>query len=117
MQYSLDNKINNGKFGIVYKVHNNNKHFAAKILPKHRITMTNVRNIEMINREINHHKKVNNHPNIVKLIDVVEDWGNYFLIEELCEKGDLNSYMDHKLRISEITKILRDCLNGLIACH
>ena len=117
MQYTIDSRINSGKFGTVYKVQKDGKYFAAKILPKHRIDMPKHRNSDMIKREIDHHKRVNNHSNIVKLIDVVEDWGNYFLIEDFCEKGDLDEYATNKLNIDDIKRVIKDCLNGLIACH
>ena len=82
MQYSIGNNINEGRFGRVYQVKKDGKIYAAKVLPKHRITIPDHKNFAMIRREITNHKKVSGHPNIVQLIDVVEDWGNYYLIQE-----------------------------------
>lgn len=118
MQYSIGNKINSGRFGNVYRVNKDGNIYAAKILPKHRIDIPDHVNSTMIQREINNHKKVNGHHNIVKLFDVIEHWGNFFIIEEYCEKGDLNELINRKHVENEIVKkILKNCLEGLIACH
>lgn len=118
MQYSIGSKINSGRFAHVYTVHKNNKTYAAKLLPKHRIDIPDAKNFAMINREINNHKKVNGHPNIVQLVEVVEDWGNFYLIEEYCEKGDLAGMIERqKLDDKTIKQVLIDSLHGIKKCH
>lgn len=118
MQYSIGSKLNCGMFANVYTVKKDGKTYAAKLLPKHRIDIPDSRNFAMINREIKNHKKVNGHPNIVNLIDVVEDWGNFYLIEEYSEKGDLSQYINNNvLTESTIKHVLKDCLLGIMRCH
>jgi serine/threonine protein kinase len=118
MQFSIGSKINSGRFANVYIVTKNGKEYAAKLLPKHRIDIPDAKNQKMIEREIHNHKLVNGHPNIVRLEEVVEDWGNHYLIEELCD-GDLQNVMDSNMRMSDALKkkVLKDCLRGLLACH
>lgn len=118
MQYSIGTKVNNGRFGNVYRVQKDGQVYAAKLLPKHRIDVPDNVNKAMIQREINNHKKVNGHKNIVNLVEIVEDWGNFYIIEEYCEKGDLCNYIAKNV-VSEAMskKILKDCLNGLVMCH
>lgn len=117
MQYSIGSKISNGRFASVYKVSKDGKKYAAKLLPKHRIDISDIHNKDMIRREIENHRFVNGHPNIVRLEDVVEDWGNYYIIQELCET-DLQHVLDTKILCDEEKKIiLKDCLKGIIACH
>ena len=118
MQYSIGTKINSGRFGNVYRVKKDGKTYAAKLLPKHKIDTPHSVNIGMIQREINNHKKVNGHRNIVELFDIVEDWGNFYIIEEYCKRGDLNAFIN-KYKIEEVHAqiILRDCLHGLVECH
>lgn len=118
MQYSIGTKIKSGRFGNVYRVKKDGQLYAAKLLPKHRVDIPDKQNYAMIQREINHHKKVNGHANIVKMIEVVEDWGNYFIVEEYCQRGDLEGYMNRNdIDMMLAKQILRDCLRGLIACH
>lgn len=118
MQYVFGKEINRGRYGIVYKARKNGTTYAAKILPKYRIDFSHERNILMIEREIANHRKVNGNLNVIELYEIVEDWGNYYLIQEYCKKGDLLTYMrNNKLDLTTIKQIMRDCLNGLIACH
>lgn len=118
MQYSIGSKINCGRFANVYTVKKDGKTYAAKVLPKHRIDIPDARNFAMINREINNHKKVNGHPNIIRLVEVVEDWGNFYLIEECSDKGDLAQYIDENVPSDEtIRRVLKDCLAGITRCH
>lgn len=118
MQYSIGTKIKSGRFGNVYRVKKDGHIYAAKLLPKHRIDTSDKMNTSMIQREINNHKKVNGHPNIVKFVEVVEDWGNYFIIEEYCQRGDLENYMNRNAIDMMLTKhIVKDCLRGLHECH
>lgn len=118
MQYSIGTKIKSGRFGNVYRVRKDGQVYAAKLLPKHRIDITDKVNTAMIQREINNHRKVNGHANIVKMHEVVEDWGNYFIVEEYCQRGDLESFVNRNHVDMMLAKnILRDCLKGLHECH
>lgn len=118
MQYSIGTKIKSGRFGNVYRVKKDGQVYAAKLLPKHRIDIPDKANLSMVQREINHHKKVNGHTNIVKMFEVVEDWGNYFIVEEYCRRGDLECYLNkNTVDVSLAKTILKDCLNALVECH
>lgn len=118
MQYSIGNDINEGRYGRVYQVRKDGKTYAAKVLPKHRIDLPDFRNHAMIKREIANHKKVNGHPNVVKLVDVVEDWGNFYIVQEFCDKGDLSQELYKRQLPPDTSKnVLRDCLKALDTCH
>ncbi len=60
-----------------------------------------------------------NHPNIVKLYDVLEDEENLYLVLELAEKGQLYSKLLQKGRFDEISAkaIIVDLISALDYLH
>ena len=50
---------------------------------------------EEIMREINILKNLD-HPNVMKIYEFLEDEKNYYLIQEFCDEGDLESVLDKK---------------------
>ena len=84
--------IGKGSYSTVYKVVNKNTNFirAMKILPKH----FQKDNKEIL-REINVLRNLD-HPNVMKIYEFFEDDKNYYLIEEFCDEGDLDTILNGK---------------------
>ena len=92
---SLDNYkklelIGKGSYGSVYKVIKKNTDLvrAMKIIPKH----YQKDNSEIL-REIEILKNLD-HPNVMKIYEFLEDDDNYYIIEEFCEQGDLETILN-----------------------
>lgn len=71
-------------------------------------------NIKSVQSEIEIMKKLEAHKNIVGLYDVYQTNNNMYIVTELCEDGDLRSFIKRKKKVQEIEaiKILRDIVNG-----
>ena len=94
---SLDNyqkikRIGKGSYGSVFKVMNKNTNLirAMKVIPKH-----NQKNNQEILREIDILKNLD-HPNVMKIYEFLEDENNYYLIQEFCDGGDLDTILNGK---------------------
>ena len=94
---SLDNyqkikRIGKGSYGSVFKVMNKNTNLirAMKVIPKH-----NQKDNQEILREINILKNLD-HPNVMKIYEFLEDENNYYLIQEFCDGGDLDTILNGK---------------------
>ena len=94
---SLDNyqkieRIGKGSYSSVFKVKNKNTNLirAMKVIPKHF-----QKDDTEIMREINILKNLD-HPNVMKIYEFLEDDNNYYLIEEFCDEGDLETALDNK---------------------
>ena len=90
--YQKIERIGKGSYGSVYKVQNKNTNIirAMKIIPKNY-----QKDNEEIMREINILKNLD-HPNVMKIYEFLEDEKNYYLIQEFCDEGDLESVLDKK---------------------
>ena len=90
--YQKLERIGKGSYGSVYKVQNKNTNIirAMKIIPK-----KYQKDNEEIMREINILKNLD-HPNVMKIYEFLEDEKNYYLIQEFCDEGDLESVLDKK---------------------
>lgn len=89
--FSLDDCLGAGSFGKVYKGVDTQKQpqveVAIKVLP--RVLLDRDENLrENLFSEIKVMRSLSN-PNIVQLCDVVETTNNYYIVQELCENGDL----------------------------
>ena len=99
---SLDNYekislLGKGSFSSVYKVRNKNTNLfrAMKIIQKNF-----QKDNEEILREINILKNLD-HPNVMKIYEFLEDDKNYYLIQEFCDEGYLETYFDNKIIFCE----------------
>ena len=90
--YQKLERIGKGSYSSVYKVQNKNTNIirAMKIIPKNY-----QKDNEEIMREINILKNLD-HPNVMKIYEFLEDEKNYYLIQEFCDEGDLESVLDKK---------------------
>ena len=90
--YEKIQRIGKGSYSSVYKVRNKNTNLirAMKIIPKN----FQKDNTEIM-REIDILKNLD-HPNVMKIYEFLEDDKNYYLIEEFCDEGDLETALDNK---------------------
>ena len=90
--YEKIERIGKGSYSSVYKVKNKNTNLirAMKVIPKNF-----QKDNKEIMREINILKNLD-HPNVMKIYEFLEDDKNYYLIEEFCDEGDLETALDNK---------------------
>ncbi len=90
--YEKIKRVGKGSYGAVFKVMNKNtqKIRAMKVIPKY-IQKDN----DEILREIYILKHLD-HPNVMKIYEFLEDDKNYYLIEEFCDEGDLDTILKGK---------------------
>jgi len=136
-QYKLDRVLGQGSYGMVKLAYNreDEKNYAMKILSKKKLQKKggmlfrrplpnrNGRKpegpLEKIYREIAILKKVD-HPNVVKLVEVVDDpmEDNLYMVFELLEKGEvLEIPTNIPMCEEEAIKCFRDVVHGLEYLH
>ena len=112
--YNIQNKIGKGRYASVYKgIHKTSERIVAiKTLEKENL---NTNEINMIKNEIDILKTCQ-HPNIVKLYDVIENEEKIHIIMELLEGPDLFSYLEKKnfdINELEASKIIYELSSAL----
>ena len=80
-RYRIEEYISKGSFGKVYKASKNGQFFAIKQIPQ----PENPEDKKSLNIEINSLIKLN-HPNIVKLYEVLQSKSSVFLIMQYCSE-------------------------------
>ena len=90
--YEKIRRIGKGSYGAVFKVIKKNTNLirAMKVIPKNF-----QKNDDEILREIDILKHLD-HPNITKIYEFLEDDKNYYLIQEFCDGGDLDTILRGK---------------------
>ena len=90
--YEKIKRIGKGSYGAVFKVINRNTNLfrAMKVIPKNF-----QKNNDEILREIEILKNLD-HPNVMKIYEFLEDENNYYLIQEFCDGGDLDTILRGK---------------------
>lgn len=90
--YQKIKRIGKGSYGSVYKVMKKNTNIirAMKVIPKNF-----QKDNQEIEREINILKNLD-HPNVMKIYEFLEDESNYYLIQEFCDGGDLDTILNGK---------------------
>ena len=90
--YQKIKRIGKGSYGSVFKVMKKNTNLirAMKVIPKN----FQKDNAEIL-REINILKNLD-HPNVMKIYEFLEDDKNYYLIQEFCDGGDLDTILNGK---------------------
>ena len=107
--YVLKDKIGAGCFSKVYKgFHNKTKNIVAI----KKIKNKNI-NEKYIEREINIISKLD-HPNIIKMYEVISNKKYHYLVLEYCNMGDLSTYLEKNL-LNEFSskKIFIQLVEGL----
>ena len=112
--YDIQNKIGEGRFAHVYRgIHKPSQRIVAiKILEKENLSS---QEMNMIQNEIEI-LKICQHPNILKLYDVIENHEKFYIITELIDHPDLFTYLENEnFDISEIqaNKIIRKLASAL----
>lgn len=112
--------INSGRFGTVYKGfdHQVNIFRAIKVLPRkrHDVDMSTYKQLKR--NEISNLNRMNGHPHIVQLIDVLHDVDNTYLVEEYCNGENLQELIDAKsMSVPDKRKALVDTLRAIAGCH
>ena len=90
--YQKIKRIGKGSYGSVFKVMNKNTNLirAMKVMPK---------NFQKDNQEILREIEILkhlDHPNVMKIYEFLEDDKNYYLIQEFCDGGDLDTILNGK---------------------
>ena len=98
--FKIIQTIGEGTFGKVKSAHQitTNQIVSIKILHKNRIK--GKENLERIMREIKILKSLN-HPNLLKLYQIIEDTQRYFLVTEYANGGELFDLIVRKKRLTE----------------
>lgn len=118
--YTIGPQIGNGAYGVVKRgiYRASGKHVAIKIYKKYKLLSSQRKNC--VKREIKVMKKMD-HPNIVKLYEVIETPKELYLIMELVKGKSLLNYVKSKsgkrLRESDCIKIFSKVVSAICYCH
>jgi serine/threonine-protein kinase ULK/ATG1 len=89
--YVVKDEIGRGSFAIVYKgIHETSQQIVA--IKSVHLDKLNRKLLENLEKEISTLKLID-HPNIIKLYDVIKTESHMNLIMEYCELGDLSKYL------------------------
>lgn len=117
--YSIEKEIGKGSFGNVFKATQilTNTQVALKKICKNTIRVKGVE--EKIQREIKILKNLNDHPNVVRLIEEFEDADFYYLVFEYLPEGDLVTFFRKNDLFCEkkLKKFFYQILEGLQHIH
>ena len=111
--YEIIKKIGEGGYGKIYKVKNKE---SGDIRAMKQILKSKIPDIEKFQNEINILSMVD-HPNIVRLFEVIEDDKYFNLFQELCTGGELLSKVQKPLKEKEIAKIFKQIMSAIAYCH
>ena len=112
--YEVVKKIGEGSFGKIYKVKNK---LSGDIRAMKQIMKSKIPNIEKFQNEIKILTMVD-HPNIVRLFEVIEDDKYFNLIQELCTGGELlKKIQTTQLKEKDIAKIFNQIMSAVAYCH
>lgn len=117
-RYRLESEIGRGGIGIVYRATDLETGLvvAVKSLRQEQLDATPSL-LERFRREGEALRNLN-HPNIVKMLDMVEVEGGYYLIEELIASGDLNELLlQGVMPIKRVTSICLELADALTRAH
>lgn len=115
--YNIDQKVlGRGQYGEVFKAtHKETKEvFAIKRIVKHK-----VRRQHILRREMEFLLRAN-HPNIINVVDLIEDASRLWIVQEFCSGGELfDRIIDNQDGMTEPTaaRIVQQILAGIQHCH
>lgn len=109
--YNLAAILGEGSYSQVFKGIDTrtNSEVAIKVIDRKKVSSPYV--YKMIQQETAIMSHLN-HENIVKLHNVVNSINNIYIIQEFCEKGDID-HPNHKFSEKEVIKIVKDLLKAL----
>jgi len=105
--YYYKEPIGFGSFSIIYKGYRLNSSVPLAIK-----CITKIIDMKYFHNEVELMKKVD-HPNILKLLDVVKMSGKIYLILEYCNSGDLSSYISNSKSRRDDLKYFQQIFLGL----
>ena len=111
--YEVLKKIGEGTFSKVYKVKEKEtgEIRAMKEVNKSKIGLKNYKTEIKILSMLDH-------PNILRLFEVIEDEKNIYLIMELCTGGELLSRMkNNRYKEREAAKLMEQIVSAVVYCH
>ncbi|CAD8163829.1 unnamed protein product [Paramecium octaurelia] len=116
LKYQFGQKIGEGTFAQVYIGACNDEQVAIKVLQKE--SLKTDRDKFRVNKEIELLNKVN-HPNIVKMKEIVEDEESIYLITEYVSGGELFDYIVEQQRLSngEARHVIKQLVNAIEYLH
>ena len=112
--YEVQKKIGEGAYGKIYKVKNKQ---SGDIRAMKQITKTKITDMGKFQTEIKILSMLD-HPNIVRLFEVIEDDKYYNLLEELCTGGELlTRAQNNQLKEKDIARIFNQIMSGVAYIH
>ena len=112
--YEVIKKIGEGSYGKIYKVKNKQ---SGDIRAMKQIIKSKIPDINKFQNEIKILAMVD-HPNIVRLFEVIEDDKYFNLFQELCTGGELSKKIQTtQLKEKEIAKIFNEIMSAVAYCH
>ena len=112
--YEVIKKIGEGAYGKIYKVKNKQ---SGDIRAMKQITKSKITDLKKFQTEIKILSMVD-HPNIVRLFEVIEDDKYFNLLQELCTGGELyKKYQTCQLKEKEIANIFNQIMSAVAYCH
>ena len=112
--YEVIKKIGEGSYGKIYKVKNKQ---SGDIRAMKQIIKSKIPDINKFQNEIKILAMVD-HPNIVRLFEVIEDDKYFNLFQELCTGGELlKKIQTTQLKEKEIARIFNEIMSAVAYCH
>ena len=112
--YEIIKKIGEGAYGKIYKVRNKQ---SGDIRAMKQIQKNKIKDLTKFQTEIKILSLVD-HPNIVRLFEVIEDNNYYNLLQELCTGGELLKKTETThLKEKEVARIFSQIMSAVSYCH
>lgn len=116
--YSIDNLIENGAFGSICACHDtyNNVDYSCEVIPIE--IKNNAQQLQIFKNEIRLNAQIN-HPNIIKLVDVIIDSNNIYTIFDSFIGTSLDKVVQNKNGIDESTAAhyFKQIMSGISYLH
>jgi len=112
--YEIIKKIGEGAYGKIYKVRNKQ---SGDIRAMKQIQKNKIKDLTKFQTEIKILSMVD-HPNIVRLFEVIEDDNYYNLLQELCTGGELLKKTETThFKEKEVARIFNQIMSVVAYCH
>ena len=112
--YEVIKKVGEGAYGKIYKVRNKQ---SGEIRAMKQVMKNRIPDLDKFQTEVKILSKVD-HPNIVRLFEVIEDDKYYNLLQEFCTGGELLKKTETtKLKEKEVAKIFIQIMSAVAYCH